>query len=151
VSGKADYVRQACDASLKRLGVDAIDLYYQHRVDDKVPIEETVGAMKGLVEAGKVRYLGMSEAAPATLRRAQKVHPIAALQTEYSLWTRDPETNGVLETCRELGVGFVAYSSLTPSLNCTYNVLIARCFSRRSWPAAERRAPASRSMPEKNA
>jgi aryl-alcohol dehydrogenase-like predicted oxidoreductase len=112
VSGKADYVRQACDASLKRLGVEVIDLYYQHRVDDKVPIEETIGAMKGLVEAGKVRYLGMSEAAPATLRRAQKVHPIAALQTEYSLWTRDPETNGVLETCRELGIGFVAYSPL---------------------------------------
>src|SRR3954462_5714056 len=112
VNGKPDYVRAACDASLKRLGVDVIDLYYQHRVDTSVPIEETVGAMASLVEAGKVRHLGMSEAAPETLRRAYATHPIAALQTEYSLWTRDPEDNGVLATCRELGIGFVAYSPL---------------------------------------
>jgi aryl-alcohol dehydrogenase-like predicted oxidoreductase len=112
VSGKPEYVRQCCDASLKRLGVGVIDLYYQHRVDTEVPIEDTVGAMKGLVEQGKVKYLGLSEAAPATLRRACKVHPIAALQSEYSLWTRDVETNGVLAACRELGVGFVPYSPL---------------------------------------
>jgi aryl-alcohol dehydrogenase-like predicted oxidoreductase len=112
VNGKPDYVRSACDASLRRLGVDHIDLYYQHRVDTTVPIEETVGAMGELVTAGKVRHLGMSEAAPDTLRRAYAVHPITALQTEYSLWTRDPEDNGVLATCRELGVGFVAYSPL---------------------------------------
>src|SRR3954454_9527296 len=112
VNGKPDYVRAACDASLKRLGVDVIDLYYQHRVDTSVPIEETVGAMASLVEAGKVRHLGMSEAAPETLRRGYATHPIAALQTEYSLWTRDPEDTGVLATCRELGVGFVAYSPL---------------------------------------
>ncbi len=111
VNGKADYVRAACDASLKRLGVDHIDLYYQHRVDRDTPIEETVGAMAELVRAGKVRYLGLSEAAPATVRRACKVHPIAALQTEYSLWSRDPEQE-LLATCRELGVGFVAYSPL---------------------------------------
>ncbi len=104
-------MRQACDASLARLGVDTIDLYYQHRVDPKVPIEETVGAMADLVKAGKVRCLGLSEAAPATIRRAHAVHPIAALQTEYSLWTRDPEAE-ILATCRELGVGFVAYSPL---------------------------------------
>src|SRR3954463_10755541 len=112
VNGKPDYVRAACDASLKRLGVDVIDLYYQHRVDTTVPIEETVGAMASLVEAGKVRFLGMSEAAPETLRRGFATHPVAALQTEYSLWTRDPEDNGVLATCRELGIGFVAYSPL---------------------------------------
>ena len=111
VNGKPDYVRAACDASLKRLGVDHIDLYYQHRVDRDTPIEETVGAMAELVSAGKVRYLGLSEAAPATVRRACKVHPIAALQTEYSLWSRDPEQE-LLATCRELGVGFVAYSPL---------------------------------------
>jgi aryl-alcohol dehydrogenase-like predicted oxidoreductase len=111
VNGKPDYVRAACDASLKRLGVDHIDLYYQHRVDRDTPIEETVGAMADLVRAGKVRYLGLSEAAPATVRKACTVHPIAALQTEYSLWSRDPEQE-LLATCRELGVGFVAYSPL---------------------------------------
>lgn len=111
VRGDPEYVRQACDASLQRLGVDHIDLYYQHRVDPKVPIEETVGAMKELVEAGKVRYLGLSEAAPETIRRAHAVHPISALQTEYSLFTRDPEDE-VLPTVRELGIGFVAYSPL---------------------------------------
>ena len=111
VSGKADYVRKSCEASLKRLGVDTIDLYYQHRVDPNTPIEETVGAMADLVKAGKVRYLGMSEASVQTLRRAVKLHPIAALQTEYSLWTRDPE-GGILAACRELGIGFVAYSPL---------------------------------------
>ncbi|HTR51595.1 MAG TPA: aldo/keto reductase [Kofleriaceae bacterium] len=111
VNGKPEYVRAACDASLARLGVDVIDLYYQHRVDPSTPIEETVGAMAELVRAGKVRYLGLSEAAPETLRRACKVHPITALQTEYSLWTRDPE-DGVLAACRELGIGFVAYSPL---------------------------------------
>lgn len=111
INGSPAYVRQACDASLARLGVDVIDLYYQHRVDPKVPIEDTVGAMADLVRAGKVRLLGLSEAAPATVRRAQAVHPIAALQTEYSLWTRDPETEA-LATCRELGIAFVAYSPL---------------------------------------
>lgn len=111
VNGKPDYVRQACDDSLRRLGVDVIDLYYQHRVDRTVPIEETWGAMKSLVEAGKVRHLGISEASSATLERAHAVHPIAALQSEYSLWTRDPE-DGVLDTCRRLGIGFVAYSPL---------------------------------------
>ena len=111
VSGKPEYVRSACEASLRRLGVEAIDLYYQHRVDPATPIEETVGAMAGLVREGKVRYLGLSEAAPETLRRAAAVHPIAALQTEYSLWSRDPE-DGLLAACRELGVGFVAYSPL---------------------------------------
>jgi aryl-alcohol dehydrogenase-like predicted oxidoreductase len=109
IRGDAAYVHQACDASLERLGVDHIDLYYQHRVDPATPIEETVGAMKELVEAGKVRHLGLSEAATATIRRAHAVHPITALQTEYSLWTRDPE-DGILETTRELGIGFVAYS-----------------------------------------
>jgi aryl-alcohol dehydrogenase-like predicted oxidoreductase len=104
-------VRQACDASLQRLGVDTIDLYYQHRVDPATPIEETIGAMADLVTAGKVRFLGLSEAAPETIRRASTVHPIAALQTEYSLWTRDVE-GGILDTCRALGVGFVAYSPL---------------------------------------
>jgi len=111
INGRPDYVRQACDASLQRLGVDAIDLYYQHRVDASVPIEETVGAMADLVRAGKVRHLGLSEAAPATLRRAVAVHQVAALQTEYSLWSRDPEGE-LLATCRELGIGFVAYSPL---------------------------------------
>ena len=112
IRGDAAYVKQACDASLQRLGVDHIDLYYQHRVDTTVPIEETVGAMAELVQAGKVRYLGLSEAAPPTIRRAHAVHPISALQTEYSLWTRDVETNSVLDTVRELGIGFVAYSPL---------------------------------------
>lgn len=111
VNGKPEYVRSACDASLKRLGIDTIDLYYQHRVDPKTPIEETVGAMAELVKQGKVRYLGLSEASPQTLRRAMKVHPITALQSEYSLWTRDHEDE-VLPTCRELGIGFVAYSPL---------------------------------------
>jgi aryl-alcohol dehydrogenase-like predicted oxidoreductase len=111
VNGRPEYVRAACDASLKRLGVDTIDLYYQHRVDPNVPIEDTVGAMAELVRAGKVRYLGLSEAAPATVRRAHAVHPISALQTEYSLWSRDPEDE-VLPTVRELGIGFVAYSPL---------------------------------------
>ena len=111
INGKPEYVRAACDASLRRLGVDVIDLYYQHRVDTKVPIEETVGAMAELVEAGKVRYLGLSEAAPETIRRAHAVHPIAAVQTEYSLFTRDVEDE-VLPTLRELGIGLVAYSPL---------------------------------------
>ena len=111
VSGKADYVQRSCEASLRRLGVETIDLYYQHRVDPNTPIEETVGAMAELVKQGKVRYLGLSEASPQTLRRAVKVHPIAALQTEYSLWTRDPERE-ILSVCRDLGIGFVAYSPL---------------------------------------
>jgi aryl-alcohol dehydrogenase-like predicted oxidoreductase len=111
VNGKPDYIRRSCEGSLRRLGVDTIDLYYQHRVDPDTPIEETVGAMAGLVKEGKVRYLGLSEASAQTLRRAVKVHPIAALQTEYSLWTRDPE-DGILATCRELGIGFVSYSPL---------------------------------------
>ncbi len=111
INGKPDYVRQCCDASLKRLGIDVIDLYYQHRVDADTPIEETVGAMAELVQAGKVRYLGLSEAGAQTLQRASAVHPIAALQTEYSLWTRDPEEE-ILPACRELGIGFVAYSPL---------------------------------------
>jgi len=111
VNGKPDYVRQSCDGSLQRLGIDHIDLYYQHRVDPEVPIEETVGAMKELVEAGKVRYLGLSEAAPETIRKAHEVHPISALQTEYSLFTRDVEDD-ILPTLRELGIGFVAYSPL---------------------------------------
>jgi aryl-alcohol dehydrogenase-like predicted oxidoreductase len=111
INGSPDYVRRACDASLQRLQVDTIDLYYQHRVDTTVPIEDTVGAMADLVRAGKVRYLGLSEAAPATIRRASAVHPIAALQTEYSLWTRDPEAE-LLPLCRELRITFVAYSPL---------------------------------------
>jgi len=111
VNGKPNYVRQSCEASLRRLGVETIDLYYQHRVDPNTPIEETVGAMAQLVKEGKVRYLGLSEASPQTLRRAMKVHTITALQTEYSLWSRDPE-NEILPTCRELGIGFVAYSPL---------------------------------------
>src|SRR5437868_8104148 len=111
VSGKPDYVRKSCEGSLRRLRVSYIDLYYQHRVDPNTPIEETVSAMAELVKEGKVRYIGLSEAAPQTLRRAMKVHPVTALQTEYSLWTRDPEDE-VLPTCRELGIGFVAYSPL---------------------------------------
>src|SRR5512142_149920 len=111
VNGRPEYVRKACDASLRRLGVDRIDLYYQHRVDPSTPIEETVGAMAELVKAGKVRWLGLSEAAPATIRRAHRVHPISALQTEYSLWSRDPEDE-ILPTVRELGIGFVPYSPL---------------------------------------
>ena len=111
LNGRPEYVRQACDGSLSRLGVDHIDLYYQHRVDPKVPIEETVGAMADLVRAGKVRYLGLSEAAPETIHRAHAVHPITALQTEYSLWSRDPEDE-ILPACRRLGIGFVAYSPL---------------------------------------
>jgi aryl-alcohol dehydrogenase-like predicted oxidoreductase len=112
ISGHPDYVREACDASLQRLEVDYIDLYYQHRVDPKIPVEDTWGAMKELVESGKVRHLGISEAAPATIRKAHSVHPITAVQTEWSLWTRDPEDNGVIATVRELGIGFVAYAPL---------------------------------------
>ena len=111
VNGKPDYVRQSCEGSLKRLGVETIDLYYQHRVDPATPIEETVGALAQLVQEGKIRHIGLSEASPQTLRRAVKVHPITALQTEYSLWSREPEDE-ILATCRELGVGFVAYSPL---------------------------------------
>jgi aryl-alcohol dehydrogenase-like predicted oxidoreductase len=111
VNGRPEYVRQSCEGSLKRLGVDYIDLYYQHRVDPSVPIEETVGAMSELVKEGKVRFLGLSEAAPVTIRRAHAIHPIAALQTEYSLWTRDPEEE-ILPMVRELGIGFVPYSPL---------------------------------------
>jgi aryl-alcohol dehydrogenase-like predicted oxidoreductase len=111
INGSAEYVRSACEGSLRRLGVETIDLYYQHRVDVATPIEETVGAMAELVQEGKVRYLGLSEAAPATIRRAHAVHPISALQNEYSLWTRDPESD-VLATVRELGIGFVAYSPI---------------------------------------
>ena len=112
INGSPDYVRPACDASLQRLGVDVIDLYYQHRVDTKVPIEDTWGALKELVEAGKIRHAGISEAAPETIRRAHAVQPVTAVQTEYSLWTRDPEDDGVLATCAELGIGFVAYSPI---------------------------------------
>jgi len=111
INGRPEYVHAACEASLQRLGIETIDLYYQHRVDPNVPVEETVGAMAQLVEEGKVRYLGLSEAAPETIRRAHAVHPITALQTEYSLWTRDPEAE-ILPTVRELGIGFVAYSPL---------------------------------------
>jgi aryl-alcohol dehydrogenase-like predicted oxidoreductase len=111
VNGRPEYVRKSCDGSLQRLGIDHIDLYYQHRVDRTVPIEETVGAMADLVREGKVRYLGLSEAAPGTIRRANEEHPISALQTEYSLWTRDPEDE-ILPLCRELGIGFVPYSPL---------------------------------------
>ncbi|MBP1739374.1 MAG: putative oxidoreductase, aryl-alcohol dehydrogenase like protein [Deltaproteobacteria bacterium] len=111
VSGRPEYVRQSCDASLRRLGVDVIDLYYQHRIDPNVPVEETAGTMGQLVKEGKVRYLGLSEAGPKTIRRAHTEHPITAVQNEYSLWTRDPE-DGVLAVCRELGIGFVAYSPL---------------------------------------
>jgi aryl-alcohol dehydrogenase-like predicted oxidoreductase len=112
VNGKPEYVRAACDASLQRLGVDVIDLYYQHRVDTSVPVEETWGVLHELVEAGKIRHAGISEAAPETIRRAHAVHPVTAVQTEYSLWTRDPEDDGVLATCAELGIGFVAYSPI---------------------------------------
>src|SRR5690606_25276643 len=111
ICGRPEYVRRACEGSLRRLGVDVIDLYYQHRVDPETPIEETVGAMADLVREGKVRFLGLSEAGPQTIRRAQAVHPIAALQTEYSLWSRDPEDD-ILPICRELGIAFVAYSPL---------------------------------------
>jgi aryl-alcohol dehydrogenase-like predicted oxidoreductase len=112
VNGRPDYVRKACDASLQRLGVDVIDLYYQHRVDTTVPVEDTWGALKELVDAGKIRHAGISEATPETIRRAHAVQPVTAVQTEYSLWTRDPEENGVLATCAELGIGFVAYSPI---------------------------------------
>src|SRR3954454_9203732 len=112
INGRPEYVRSACDASLQRLGVDVIDLYYQHRVDTTVPVEDTWGALKELVGAGKIRYAGISEAAPETIRRAHAVQPVTAVQTEYSLWTRDAEDNGVLETCGDLGIGFVAYSPL---------------------------------------
>jgi aryl-alcohol dehydrogenase-like predicted oxidoreductase len=112
INGTPDYVRSACDASLQRLGVDVIDLYYQHRVDTSVPIEDTWGALKELVDAGKIRHAGISEAAPDTIRRANAVQPVTAVQTEYSLWTRDPEDDGVLATCAELGIGFVAYSPI---------------------------------------
>ena len=111
LNGKPDYVRQSCEGSLRRLGVETIDLYYQHRVDPNTPIEETIGAMAQLIKEGKIRHIGLSEAGPQTLRRAVRIHPITALQTEYSLWTRDPEPE-ILSTCRELGVGFVAYSPL---------------------------------------
>jgi len=111
INGRPEYVKSSCEGSLKRLGIDTIDLYYQHRVDPKVPIEETVGAMAQLVKEGKVRYLGLSEASSETIQKAHAVHPITALQTEYSLWSRDPEDD-VLETCRNLGIGFVAYSPL---------------------------------------
>jgi len=111
INGRPEYVMAACETSLRRLGVDTIDLYYQHRVDPNTPIEDTIGAMTRLVEQGKIRHIGMSEAATETLRRAHEVHPITALQTEYSLWTRDPE-DGILDACRELGIGFVAYSPL---------------------------------------
>jgi aryl-alcohol dehydrogenase-like predicted oxidoreductase len=112
INGSPEYVHRACDASLQRLGVDVIDLYYQHRVDTSVPIEDTWGALRELVEAGKIRYAGISEAAPDTIRRADAVQPVTAVQTEYSLWTRDPEDDGVLATCAELGIGFVAYSPI---------------------------------------
>jgi len=112
INGRPEYVHASCDASLQRLGVDVIDLYYQHRVDTTVPIEDTWGAMKELVEAGKIRHAGISEAAPDTIRRAHAVQPVTALQTEYSLWSRDPEDDGVLAVCAELGIGFVAYSPI---------------------------------------
>jgi aryl-alcohol dehydrogenase-like predicted oxidoreductase len=112
INGTPEYVHRSCDASLQRLGVDVIDLYYQHRVDTSVPIEDTWGALKELVEAGKIRYAGISEAAPDTIRRANAVQPVTAVQTEYSLWSRDPEDDGVLATCAELGIGFVAYSPI---------------------------------------
>ena len=112
INGSPEYVHRACDASLERLGVDVIDLYYQHRVDSSVPIEDTWGALKELVDAGKIRHAGISEAAPETIRRAHAVQPVTAVQTEYSLWTRDPEDDGVLATCAELGIGFVAYSPI---------------------------------------
>jgi len=136
INGRPEYVRKACEASLTRLGVAYIDLYYQHRVDPNTPIEETVGAMSELVREGKVRYLGLSEAGPDTLRRASKVHRITALQSEYSLWSRDPE-DGVLQTCRELGIGFVAYSPLGRGFLSgqlrTFNDL-PQGDQRRNWP-----------------
>ena len=131
IDGSPEHVRQACDASLGRLGIDVIDLYYQHRVDDRVPIEDTVGAMAELVAAGKVRYLGLSEASAATIRRADSVHPITALQTEYSLWTRDVETD-ILATCRELGIGFVAYAPLGRGF-LTGTITSAGDFSKGDW------------------
>ena len=131
IDGSPEHVRRACDASLARLGVDVIDLYYQHRVDDRVPIEDTVGAMAELVAAGKVRYLGLSEASAATIRRAHSVHPITALQTEYSLWTRDVETD-ILATCRELGIGFVAYAPLGRGF-LTGAITSAGDFSKGDW------------------
>src|SRR5215212_3372778 len=112
INGRPEYVHRACDASLQRLGVEVIDLYYQHRVDTSVPVEDTWGALRELVEAGKIRHAGISEAAPETIRRAHAVQPVTAVQTEYSLWTRDPEDDGVLATCAELGIGFVAYSPI---------------------------------------
>ncbi len=136
LNGRPEYVRQACDASLGRLGIETIDLYYQHRVDQNTPIEDTVGAMADLVKQGKVRYLGLSEAGPNTIRRACSVHPIAALQTEYSLWSREPE-DGLLALCRELGIGFVAYSPLGRGF-LTGQIKRAEDFepddTRRMWP-----------------
>jgi aryl-alcohol dehydrogenase-like predicted oxidoreductase len=154
VNGTPNYVRKSCEGSLKRLGVETIDLYYQHRVDPNTPIEDTVGAMAELVKEGKVRYLGLSEASPKTLKRAVRVHPIAALQSEYSLWTRDPEDE-VLPTCRELGIGFVAYSPLgrgflTGNLKPTDLSLLTisagryRAFGAKTSTATPRLSPASR-------
>lgn len=137
VNGRPEYVRAACDASLRRLGVDTIDLYYQHRIDKSVPVEETWGALAELVAAGKVRHLGLSEAAPATIRRAHAVHPVTALQSEWSLWTREIESNGVLATVRELGIGFVPYSPLGRGFltgTITANDDLAADDGRRSWP-----------------
>jgi aryl-alcohol dehydrogenase-like predicted oxidoreductase len=131
ISGRPGYVKEACEASLRRLGIDCIDLYYQHRVDPSTPIEDTVGAMGELVRAGKIRFVGLSEAAVATIRRAHTVHPISALQTEYSVWSRDPETE-LLPTCRELGIGFVAYSPL------------GRGFLTGTVPSADRLTPTDR-------
>ena len=135
INGRPEYVKASCDASTQRLGIEQIDLYYQHRVDKTVPIEDTVGAMAELVRAGKVRFLGLSEASAATIERACWVHPIAALQSEYSLWTRDPESTGTLAACRQHGVSFVAYSR-----------------PRRSrWPGCWRRATTSFPSPAPNA
>ena len=166
VNGRPEYVRTACDASLGRLGVDVIDLYYQHRVDPDTPIEETWGALDELVQAGKVRFLGLSEAAPETIRRAHAVHPVTALQTEYSLWTRDPEENGVLETVRELGIGFVAYSPLgrgalsgrirtpmtppTTSVAPTPGSRVRTFAGTSSWSTASRRSPPRRRSPRRS-
>ena len=137
VDGSRDYARAACDASLRRLGIDSIDLYYQHRVDRSVPIEETWGALHELVVEGKVRYLGLSEASPETIRRAHAVHPVTAVQTEWSLWTRDVEANGVLAAVRELGIGFVAYSPLGRGFltgSITANSDLPEDDGRRAWP-----------------
>jgi aryl-alcohol dehydrogenase-like predicted oxidoreductase len=137
VDGHPDYVRQACDASLRRLGIDTIDLYYQHRVDRQVPIEETWGALSNLVEQGKVRFLGLSEASAESIRRAHAVHPVTALQTEWSLWTRDVEDNGILATVRSLGIGFVAYSPLGRGFltgAITSKEDLAEDDGRRNWP-----------------